>query len=293
MASIPIDQIPENTPGSFESINAYELFHIFNETVLTYNDNVYGKFTGTDSWSKFDESLKTAPQDWTYRSLNVKIKKNKFGYRTEEFENVSWPHSIVLFGCSNVYGVGLSDEHTIAEQITRKTGIPVINLATPGTSPIFNVHNSMMLREKYPTPLAVVYVWPDIYRNFVHGKDSKRFHAGSWRLFKNVEDVELQAYKKYYEAWLQIEQAPKLQGLLLQLQARQLWYGTSTKVFECSFTPDLPGVVSLNLPCSQEVKNKIATLRNNYFMDFARDCIHPGIVSAENAADIIINNLKL
>jgi len=291
MAYTPPKLSPSSWPDSYQTIFKRELFYVFQETILNYEDTVYGSFTGTDNMDKLNESLKKMPDDWVYRNLKVKIKRNKYGYRAEEFENVDWTRSIVLFGCSNTYGVGLSDEHTIGEQITQMTGIPTVNLATPGSSPLFNVHNAMMLRESYPAPLAVVYVWPENARTIFQHKGKHRIHSGPW-MTKEIKTEDHIPHAECYLSWLKIEEAPRLQGSLLQLQARQLWYGTSTKVIECSFMPQLPGVHTVGIDKDWEEKASKGIIVKG-FIDRARDLTHPGIESAKNAAEVIVSNLKL
>jgi len=67
-------------------------------------------FAVSDTEELFNHNLKIMPQDWFYRTNPVNYTVNSQGYRTEEFEKIDWAQSVVIFGCSTVFGTGVSDE---------------------------------------------------------------------------------------------------------------------------------------------------------------------------------------
>ena len=146
--------------------NHYNIQNYYVENNLVYNREckVEGGFTlnfsGTDTKELFEENLKTQPDDWYYRTHEVKYTLNSFGYRTKEFDDIDWKESIVIFGCSNIFGIGVADEHTIPYFLEQLSGRPVINMGMGGSSIQTALHNSIILNDsEYPTPKVIIYAW--------------------------------------------------------------------------------------------------------------------------------------
>ena len=141
-------------------------YYIENNLVYNGEDKVDGGFTldfcgigdsPDDTKESFKQNLKTQPEDWYYRTHPVNYTLNSLGYRTKEFDDVDWKESIVMFGCSYVFGAGVSDEHTIPYFLEQLSGRPVINMGIEGCSIQTVLHNSIILNDsKYSTPKAVV-----------------------------------------------------------------------------------------------------------------------------------------
>ncbi len=132
-----------------------------------------------DSRELFKKNLKSQPTSWKYRTTNITYRLNSMGYRTQEFDRIPWHKSIVLFGCSYIFGVGCELSSTIAAQLTGLTGSPVINMGAPGSSPMFSLHNSAKFKAIYPQPLAVVFSWSASQRCPLYLNDSV-VHCGQW-----------------------------------------------------------------------------------------------------------------
>jgi hypothetical protein len=135
----------------------------------TQNDKVDGGFTldfcPNDHKELFEQNLKTQPDDWYYRTHEVKYTLNSLGYRTREFDDIDWKESIVMFGCSFVFGIGVTDKHTIPYFLEQLSGRPVINMGIGASSIQTVLHNSIILNDsKYPTPKAVVNMRTDLNR---------------------------------------------------------------------------------------------------------------------------------
>jgi hypothetical protein len=129
-------------------------------------------FYGMDTEESYVRNSKRQPKDWYYRHNDIKYTLNSYGYRTKEFEDVDWKNSIVIFGCSHIFGIGNDDSHTISYFLEKLTKIPVINLGFPAASIQFCLHNSLMLFNKYGVPKSVIYSWPSITRHLLYRKDS-------------------------------------------------------------------------------------------------------------------------
>ena len=166
---------------NYGSIKTY-----FRKNNLVYNEEniIPGRFTlnfcGIKEEKTFEQNLKTQPEDWYYRTHEVKYTLNSLGYRTREFDDIDWKESIVMFGCSMTFGIGVTDEHTIPYFLEQLSGRPVINMGIPGASIQTMLHNSIIFTDsKYPTPKAVVNVWAGLIRYQLY-KDNFVFHNGQW-----------------------------------------------------------------------------------------------------------------
>lgn len=129
-------------------------------------------FFGMDDYKSFTENLKTQPENWYYRHNKVRYTINSEGYRTKEFKDIEWENSIVMFGCSHVFGVGVDDEHTIPAFLEQMIGIPVINMGVGGSSIQLALHNSLMLYKKYGPPRMVIYGWTSLMRHLIYMNNS-------------------------------------------------------------------------------------------------------------------------
>lgn len=166
--------------------NYAEIQNYFQQNNLVYNnecvvDGGFGlNFSGSDTKQLFEKNLKVQPKNWYYRNNKVNYTLNSLGYRTREFDQIDWKKSIVIFGCSVVYGDGVTDEHTISYFLEQLTGIPVINMGIGGSSIQTALHNSIILRDSgYEIPKAIIYHWTEFGR--FHGYTSDYvFHMGSW-----------------------------------------------------------------------------------------------------------------
>jgi hypothetical protein len=158
----------------------------FDENNLVYNGEckVDGGFTlnfcPADDKELFEKNLKTQPDDWYYRTHEVKYTLNSFGYRTKEFDDIDWKESIVIFGCSNIFGIGVTDEHTIPYFLEQLSGRPVINMGMGGSSIQTALHNSIILNDsKYPTPKVIIYAWTALSRFQIYEENYVDFN-GTW-----------------------------------------------------------------------------------------------------------------
>lgn len=231
------------------------------------NNNDIGKYhVGTDTLEQFNENLKKMPNDWYYRTNQVLYKQNKKGYRTDEFKNIDWANSIVLFGCSNVFGIGLTEEDTIAYNLSCELNKPVVNMGMPATGMWYSLFNSSILNDHYPTPLGVVQIWsaPDrtlyFYKKSIHD-------FGCWNIEKN----------NYMDLWSRDNTHSEMHTIFASMMSKQIWKH-KTKYYEMTL-----------------FKETYNILKCDFIEEFdkARDLIHPGRETAKFVAKKIAKELQL
>jgi hypothetical protein len=225
-----------------------------------------GNFSGMDSKDLFEKNLLTQPIDWFYRDNPIEYKLNKYGYRTVDFDTIDWANSIVVFGCSNVFGVGLHERDTLSSQLHGLTNIPVINMGIGASSMEYSLYNSVILNEHYPTPKAVIHLWSAIDRATYYNKKNIEHH-GTWNMTPN----------NYMDLYSTDPTHAKVHAILAQMISKQIWV-SKTKYYEASFFGNTAG--KLNLPT--------ITVE-----DYARDLSHPGRLSIQKLALDIKDKLKL
>lgn len=234
---------------------------------LKADPDLDSSYTGTDTKDLYEENLKVQPHNWYYRNNAVRYTVNSMGYRCPEFKKINWKDSIVVFGCSTVFGTGVDDNYTIPAMIELQSGIPTINMGVGGSSMMFAFHNSLILSQRFPHPMAVVHLWTDYSRTVYYHKRYVE-HFGHWNIHDN----------NYVYHWNKDEEHAKSQALFNQLASKQVWFG-KTKYYEASlFT-----ATQKLLECEK--------IKNNY--DTARDLKHNGIKTNKLAAQQILKKLNL
>jgi hypothetical protein len=229
-------------------------------------DSSFGKyFSGTDTPELFAYNLKVQPEDWYYRHAPVRYTLNRQGYRTAEFNTIDWGNSIVIFGCSNVFGVGVDDKYTLATQLSELVNKPVINMGVGGGSITFSLHNAIILRDHYPTPLAVINLWTDYSRTVYYHK-KKVTACGSWNIETN----------NYMHSWAAEDSHGKTHAIFASKTSKLLW--ENTKYFEGSYFNQTAQLLSCKLMDHKED---------------ARDGLHYGNSTHHRSAVTIAEILKL
>lgn len=147
---------------------------------LKYEFDICGSwdFFGKDDYESYQSNLNTQSSDWYYRNHKVKYTLNSHGYRTKEFKDIDWSNSIVIFGCSYIFGTGVDDSHTIPSFLEPLYNIPVINMGMGGSSIQFALHNSLMLYKKYGSPKAVIYAMAGMTRYLLYQRNYVQLKLG-------------------------------------------------------------------------------------------------------------------
>lgn len=229
------------------------------------------KFVNTDKPELFDKNLKIMPNTWHYRTKNIDYKYNTCKYRTSEFENIDWNKSIVIFGCSMVFGVGVDEHETLSYYIEKYTGIPAINMGIPGASIYHSYYNLLSLLEMKVQPIAIVNVYSSLDRLLYYDNKKNPVPLGNWDL--NGTD---ELFKNLYKSWTNDNN--NYVGHARVLQRSLVLLCQHLKYYECSYFKH--SAISLGID------------HLKYF-DKARDLLHPGFESNKKNASFIIQSLKL
>jgi hypothetical protein len=143
-------------------------------------------FAGTDTKALFESNLTKMPAGWHYRTVPVSYIVNAQGYRAPEFNTIDWNSSIVVFGCSQTFGIGLAQHETLSARLQQLTGIPVVNMGMGGSSMFHAFYNQVCLKEIGARPLAMVNVWTSHYR-LAEWKSDKAHGIGPWSIDQQGE----------------------------------------------------------------------------------------------------------
>jgi hypothetical protein len=247
----------------------------FDENNLVYTGEcvIDGGFTlnynCSDSKELFEQNLKTQPDDWYYRTHEVKYTLNSLGYRTKEFDDIDWKESIVMFGCSQVFGTGVTDEHTVPYFLEQLSGRPVINMGISGSSIQTALHNSIILNDsKYPTPKAVVNMLTSL----------TRFH-----LYE--EDFEYRSDKKYNRTYSKLVDIVPFNLMNIKM-IRNLWKNKTIYYEGTTFEQEkLINKLETEICC--ECLDSL-----EYEDEFARDMNHLSHMANENIAKKMYKKIK-
>ena len=231
-------------------------------------------FAGADTEKLFKENLKTQPKDWYYRTNSVTYKLNSFGYRAPEFKDIKWEDSVVMFGCSNVFGTGLDEKDTIPYQLSELIGVPVINMGSQGTSIDFSLYNSIILKNICSKPKGVVHLWTHLYRATYYSENTPKTF-GAWNSIDN---------KEYWNEWVKEHSHLVTHALFASMTSRHLW--NNTAYYEASvFDKTAQAIGCDNFSEAHNLhKNK---------NDKARDLRHVGRIFMKAVAEQIVQKLKL
>jgi hypothetical protein len=146
-------------------------------------------FYPADTEELYKKNLKTQSKDWSWRTRPIKYSLNRQGFRCGEFDSLDWNNSILAFGCSNTFGVGVDDSDTWPSRLSQFIMNPVINLAQGGQGWGFNWVNSVRVIEAGHRPKAVIYYWPTTERMFTlpdPRNPNLVLGHGSWTTEKNA-----------------------------------------------------------------------------------------------------------
>jgi hypothetical protein len=145
------------------------------DDILKVNFFPKGKvnYCWSDEEEEFKKNLETQSSDWRYRKKKVYYTFNSYGYRCEkEFDEIDWKNSIVVFGCSMVFGQGVSDDETLPFFLSKLYNREVVNLGVPSCSNNFILDNAIRLVKKYGPPYAMIMMWTLSNRLAYYGEKS-------------------------------------------------------------------------------------------------------------------------
>ena len=202
-----------------------------------------------------------------YRPTEYKLNSN--GYRTNEFKDIDWKESVVIFGCSMVFGEGLDEEQTISYQLSNIINRPVINMGSIGTSIQFSLYNAVVLKENFPTPKAVINLWTEIGR-LTAFSTPKAKHYGAWNIPEG----------SFGDMWIQDVSHCEVNAKFAQIISKQFW--KDANYFEATFFK----ATRKALKCPHLRGHLNST-------DYARDNKHPGPLATAAVANRLAKELSL
>jgi hypothetical protein len=250
----------------------YNNFKLLPGSILTDIDPVTKEFTDkfmtSDTRDLYVKNKKKYPTKFlNQKNTEISYKLNSNGYRAPEWEDIDWQNSIVIFGCSTVFGIGLSEEDTISYKLQKLSGIPVINLGVPGSGITFTLHNSLQLFENFGIPRAVISIWSSLQRIHIY-REKQIYHHGVW----SDKSKDSFFYHWGVESTVNCESHNYFNAKI----NKELW-SSKTQYIDGSLF------------------NDTAKLLNCHFFpttDAGRDLMHPGPITTDNVACYLHKNLK-
>lgn len=215
-----------------------------------------------DSLKNFKKNCKSQPANWPWRNTAVNYTINSLGFRAPEFDVIDWSDSLVIFGCSHVFGIGLDDSQTISSQLSRIIKKPVINLGVAGSSMQISYINLLTLLEKYPKPLGIINCWTDYTRILTTNRQGEIENSGPW------------SRSEFYRAWSVVDSNPLTYAKMVQATADRLC--KNLNIWHCQVSYFDQTAEALSVPLIEKV-------------DLARDLSHSGPETHKRAAESIAN----
>lgn len=221
------------------------------------------RFAQGDTPELFQKNLNTQPANWHYRTKNIEYNVNSRGYRTQEFSDIDWKDSIVLFGCSMTAGIGVAEDETISYFLQQKSGRPVINLGVPASGLDFTLYNNFLLKKNYPEPWAIVNLFSNTNRLMTFKKLYVEF-LGLW----SEQD-------SYWRGHMIDEDNSIVKSIFNIEQIKFLWKDSRT--FYASWFDDTA---------------YYGNCHRMYFGNDARDLVHCGYADNKRNATVIWSHLR-
>lgn len=228
-----------------------------------------------DNTENFKKNKRKQKSNWKYLTKPVTYTLNQHGFRAPEWDQIDWKNSVVLFGDSCTYGIGISDDETIGFQLEQLLGRPVINLGIGGGSNALMIQNATNLLEYFPTPYAVANIWSTTNR-FKFFTEQCTYDTGPW----NKSSVHVSKHVDVTKLW-QLTFADPTHELALSFYegriGKAIWQDR-TKYASLSFFGDTAHY----------------TRSDNFFKidNQARDLIHPGEESCKRVAQFLYEKFK-
>ena len=190
-------------------------------------------FCGMDSRENWQLNLKRQPEDWIWRTRPVRYTVNSQGYRCPEWDQISWADSVLMFGCSYVFGVGIDDQDTMAHQLSLALSAPVINLGQGATDDTFQWVNSTVLAHAGIRPRAVIYLWPGVHRLTEFLGQGRVNNWGPWNAHMNPMAANWVTNETHIWEYLSY----------LSLNVRTLWSCPVLEYYPYMYPPDQRGTI--------------------------------------------------
>lgn len=243
-------------------------FHNYDGKLVEETQNFHTRkweFCGRDSVKNYNENLKKQPENWIYRNKKIFYNINSYGYRTKEFEKIQWEKSIIIFGCSFVFGAGVNEDETISSYLEDIFQCPVINMGIGGSCNQLIFHNSLVLLENYPPPKSIIFCWTSFLRYLKYNTFNDAKLMGEWSYYDKDEDYD-KSYNSIMNSFLHTKSTIKM-------------WENRTKVSNFSFFLQTSNLI------------KCPILSHQLITETSRDFSHPDPTSNLNIAKFISKNI--
>jgi hypothetical protein len=236
--------------------------------------NLLPDFVSVNEKTDYDKNKKKLGSSWRYFNKEVSYELNSNFYRAPEWNTINWKESVVVFGCSHVFGEGLAQDETVCYQLENLLDRPVINFGQSGTSTIFSWHNSIKFFETFGIPYAVIQLWTDFGRMPYYTEDEiKRIGPWSGGRWDNYDSD----MKSLYHLWNKNTVHSRTFFEFESKACNEFWKN-KTNYYQGSFFKETAEISSCD-----------------YFekLDDARDFIHSGFLTHKRAAEVICENSNI
>lgn len=242
---------------------------------------ISNQWSGTDSPEAFEKHKKEMGPDWRYLTKEIVYNVNSSGYRTYEWDQINWEESIIMFGDSCTYGIGLAEDETIPHYLEEITGRQVVNLGFPGGSNPLILDICAAYINKFPMPYATIINWSTTDR-FRYWHKNGYMDLGPW-VGRRVPGENHQRYIDGVDIgslWANTFVDRYNQMMLSYSQGRiadAMWKGRTRYVAVSYFSDSVQYLRCDPLgPIDRE----------------ARDLMHPSYENAREAANVLAEKLK-
>jgi hypothetical protein len=242
---------------------------------ITGGINTVNSSISTYDWFSYDDkknyeiNLKKQPKDWIWRNQKVTYTVNSQRYRCQEWSDIDWENSTVVFGCSMVFGLGLDDDQTITAHLSKKLKTNVINLGVAGSSAMFQWINTTKLISQGRQPARAIYIWPHHFRVADILDETRHKSCGRWNFDTN----------DLAKAWNNRNQH--------SLEYAKLCIESTTQQLTCP---------THHYTWCLDTGNYIKTIVRfpfTEYVDYSRDTKHPGPKTIEMWADKIVADINM
>lgn len=215
------------------------------------------QFLGTDTESLWRQNRRNQSPQWPWHTQPVDYRLNSEGYRAPEWKDCNWSESLVLFGCSWAFGIGVGEDQTLAHYLSGLRSQPVINVSQGGSSIRWSCDQLALMLSRGLRPGAVAVVWTETTR---------------WPWYGSLGPDQPRLSRDLYQAHAQDELHSDNRARLDIWGFRQMLALANVPLAEATWSLHTAEVMSVTLLPIE---------------DHARDCQHPGPQSNYTAAKII------